>query len=233
MTDLEALRRALQAPPDEQFGELDVSKIMATGTRIRRRRRVLVGGGAMLATAAVLVGVAVLPQLGGSTPTPPADTLTTSPPPASTARTEPSPRPPLGDVVHTGIKDDKGEVVLYFVKTTVPRVPFGLMAAHMTATGPTSGLLNNETHRAGDAPGFHPIMGGNHDTGTFLPVFGYFVGPVARIETKVLGKTYRAQFARWSENPSVVMFWWPPEAVPDQALLGRPVAYDASGNRLN
>ena len=228
MTDLEALRRALQAPPDEQFGELDVSKIMATGTRIRRRRRVLVGGGAMLATAAVLLA------LGGAAPTPPADTLTTAPPPPpSTAPYTPPSRPPLGDIVYTGIKDDKGEVILYFVKTDVPKVPFGLVAAHMTASGPSSGVLNNETQRAGDAPGFHPIMGGNTETGTFLPVFGYFVGPAARIEAKVLGKTYRAQFARWSENPSVVVFWWPQDVVPDQELLGRPVAYDANGRRLN
>ncbi|MEV4312031.1 hypothetical protein [Actinocrispum sp. NPDC049592] len=233
MTDLEALRRALQAPPDEQFGELDVTKIMATGTRIRRRRRVLVGGGAMLATAAVLVGVAVIPQLGGPAPAPPADTLTTAPPPSSTAPYTPPPRPPLGDVVYTGIKDAQGEVILYFVRTDVPNVPFGLVAAHMTASGPRSGVLNNETQRAGDAPGFHPIMGGGSETGTFLPVFGYFVGPAARIETKVLGKTYRARLARWSENPSVVVFWWPREAVPDQELLSKPVAYDANGRRLN
>lgn len=76
-------------------------------------------------------------------------------------------------------------------------------------------------------------MGGNNETGVFLPAFGYFSGPAARIEATVSGRTVRAHIAKWSIKDNVVIFWFPQQAVPDARLLARPVAYDAKGNRLN
>jgi len=234
MTDLEALRRALREPPTEQFGDLDVSRIMASGRRIRTRRRVLVGGGAVAATAAVLVAVTTFGNLAAPAPVAPATVLPTEPSPVVPRQVD---RPPLGDVIHTGIMDARGEVVFYFYKIDVPELPkvhFGLSAAHLDQhNNLKQGVANNEFRKAADAPGFHPIMGGNSETGVFVPAFGYFVGPAAQVKATVMGRTVNAKLATWSEDPTVHAFWFDEGVVPEQEMLGRPTAFDATGKRLN
>lgn len=232
MTDLDALRRALNEPPAEQFAPLDINKIMTSGRQIRRRRRAVIGAGAVLATAAVLIGVTTVVR--APAPSPPADpplpTVSDIQPPVPKAKA-------LGDVVRTGIQQPKGELVFFFSEVNVPELPnvhFAVNSGWLSPPGDLiGGIQNSELRRAGDAPGFHPIMGGDSALGTFTPAFGYFVGPAARIEAKVLGRTVRAQVAVWSENPDVRAYWFPEDAVPDAELLGRPVAYDAEGKRLN
>jgi hypothetical protein len=75
-------------------------------------------------------------------------------------------------------------------------------------------------------------MGGESSSGVFVPCFGYYVGPAERIESKVNGVVVQARLAKWSQNPSVVAFWFPQDVVPDENLLGIPQAYDAKGNVL-
>ncbi|GAB3894402.1 hypothetical protein GCM10029964_072810 [Kibdelosporangium lantanae] len=207
---------------------------MASGRRIRTRRRVMAGGGAIVATAAVLVAVTTFGNLATPAPVTPATTLQTEPSPVVPPQVD---RPPLGDIIHTGITDDRGEVVFYFYKIDAPELPqvhFGLSVAHLDQHNDLKqGLANNEFRRAADAPGFHPIMGGNSESGVFVPTFGYFVGPAAQIRATVLGRTVRAQMATWSEDPTVHAFWFTQDQVPDQDMLGRPVALDANGKRLN
>jgi hypothetical protein len=233
MSDLDALRRAMQAPPDEQFGALDIDKIMTTGKWIRRRRRASIGAAAVLATAAVVVGVTTFIQ-----PTPP------SPPaqqPVLPTVSDPVPTAPklrqLGDLVRTGIQHPDGEQVFFMYLIDAPDLPdvhFGIASGHRTPSGYVrDGIANNDfQNENGGRPGFHHISGGSDDTGTFTPAFGYYVGPAARIEARVLGRTVRARTAEWSEDKNIKLFWFPEDLVPDADLLGRPTAYDAQGKRL-
>src|ERR1041384_6552888 len=124
MSDLDALRRAMQAPPDEPFGPLDVDRIMARGKGIRRRRIAAIGSGATLATAVVLVIVTTLVR-----PSPPADPAQPLLPTVTAPVLSPPPAQPWGEVVRTGTQDANGEeVVFYFRKidaADLPDVHFG------------------------------------------------------------------------------------------------------------
>jgi len=71
------------------------------------------------------------------------------------------------------------------------------------------------------------IVGDQH-----IPVFGYFSGPAAKITTSVHGQTVAANLATWTEDPSVVFFWFDPDLVADSASLTPLIAYDANGKRL-
>jgi hypothetical protein len=223
MTDLDTLRHALRETPAETFGELDLSAMMATGARIRRRRRILVGGGVVVTTAVVLFAAATAGQLAHVAPSP-----ARQPTPTTSTSVEPPAVSPLGDVISTGIHDAHGELVFYFVRVTAPelsKVAFGIAFGHRTPSGKLMpGTLNNDTNRPALEPGFHPIMGGNSETGVYVPAYGYFVGDAKRIEALVSGKIVEANCARWSEDPSVMAFWFPPDLVPDANLLGRPFA---------
>jgi hypothetical protein len=234
MSDLDALRRALQAPPDEPFGPVDIDKIMSTGKRIRRRRRAVIGAGAVLATAAVLVGVTTF-TLQPPAQVPPAQQTTL--PTVTEPVAAPPKAQPFGEVIRTGVMQGDEELVFYFFainSADLPMVHFGIAAGRMSSSGYLrGGIANNDFHNEnGDRAGFHHIMGGSDDTGTFTPAFGYYVGPAARIESRVLGKTVRANVTPWSEDPNVKLFWFTEGVVPDAELLGRPTAYDSMGNRL-
>ncbi len=68
MNDLDALRAALPSSRARRARRsVDVDRIMALGSRIRRRRRLATGGAALAVTAALLVGVAVMTHLRPST----------------------------------------------------------------------------------------------------------------------------------------------------------------------
>ena len=235
MTDLDALRRAMQAPPAEGFGELDPDEIMVTGGRIRRRRRILVSGGAVLMTAFALVGVTAVGQFRQRAPdvAQPGLTVTTAPP--ASASPGSGHEPPLGDVITTGVRDGKGELVFYFYAIDVADlrgVDFGIAVGHRTPSGELVPGTSNNDFSDGARPGFHHITGGDSTTGAFVPAFGYYVGSAARIESVVEGKTVQAQVAPWSENPSIVAFWFPQDVVPNANVLGVPDAYDAQGKLL-
>jgi hypothetical protein len=103
---------------------------------------------------------------------------------------------------------------------------------HRTASGELIPGTSNNDFTATDRPGFHYIMGGDASRGVFVPAFGYYVGPAARIEARVQGTTVQARVVPWSQNPSIVAFWFPQEVVPNANVLGVPNAFDAQGNLL-
>ena len=240
MNDLGKLRAALHEPSAEEL-TLDIAQVMATGRRIRRRRRMASATGLVAVAAAVVLVVTAAGQLRqeGPAQAPAAALRTASPvvsPPPPPSATD-APRPPLGEVIPTGIYDPLGERVFYAVEIddpqVLPDVHFGLMAGHRGSDGQlTGGMLNNEFRGSDRSPGFHAVDGGETSEGQFLPVFGYFVGPAEEITTTVHGKTMVARQASWSKDPQVVVFWFSEADVPSAAVLTPLVAYGKGGVRL-
>ncbi|MFI5583589.1 hypothetical protein ACIA5G_01020 [Amycolatopsis sp. NPDC051758] len=236
MNDLDDFRAALRRPPGEPFAEPDLAKIMADGTRIRRRRRVLQSTAGVAAAAVVVLVVVFAVQLRQPAPAPvaqPPSISVTTPPTTTTG----SPQSvPLGDVVGTGIQTGAGEIVLFARAVDEPRllpdIHFGLVAGFRSGTSLQGALATNEVRGSDRSFGFHATDGGELVNDQVIPVFGYFAGPVARITTTVKGKTVEANLAKWTEDPNVVFFWFDRTEVPDSGALTPLVAYDANGKRL-
>lgn len=249
MTDLETLRSALREPPAEEFAAPDLGAIMTKGRRIRRRRRLATGAGGIAAAAVtvlVIVGAVALKEPSPERQQlPPAASALPSPSPTLPAPTVtglPSPTPladagPLGDVVPLGTRGDDGrEMVLYATPlddSVLPGVAFGLQVAYRNDDGTYEVLLGTNEFKGDDRSfGFHATDGGELIRGAFVPVFGYFAGPATRISSTVRGKPVEAKTAVWSEDPSVVIFWFPSSDVESSDVLTPLVAYDAKGQRL-
>jgi len=236
MNDIDDLRAALRQPPAEPFAEPDLARIMADGGRIRRRRKLLNTTGALAAAAAVVAVVVFAVQLRQPAPI----AQPALPPPTVSSTTVPSETAPqrqaLGDVVLTGIRSGSDELVIYAVPIDEPIRPdihFGLMVGYRNAQGSlTSLLMSNETVTSDRSFGFHATDGGENLGRGLIPVFGYFAGPAAKITTTVHGATMVAKQAQWTEDPTVVIFWFDLADVPSSQSLTPLVAYDAKGNRL-
>ncbi|WP_037362250.1 hypothetical protein [Amycolatopsis orientalis] len=243
MTDeLERLRAALQEAPAEPFAEPDLDRIFREGGRIRRRRRFLASSGAAVAVVAVVFGAVWLRAPGGApeqvhaaaSPSPVVTSVSsTIPAPASTTA-EPK---PLGEVISTGTYADGGELVFYATEIddpeNLPTVQFGVMASLSEPDGNLRPLyLANESEGQDRSFGFHATSGGTTVSDVWVPVYGYFSGPAARIETTVDGRTVPAHTARWSEDPDVVVFWFDQDEVPSAERATPLVAYSADGKRL-
>ncbi|TVT58893.1 hypothetical protein FNH05_06215 [Amycolatopsis rhizosphaerae] len=253
MPDIDELRAALRQEPEQGYRVPDLDAVVALGKRIRRRRRVAAASGAVAVAAAVVVVLGLTSQLrpgvppagdGGpaiSVARPPAATATSGETPVSpesvesTAGESPAPK---GDVVPTGIHDEAGEIVLYAVgldEAALPDVHFGLAVGHRGPSGRlTTDRVANVITGTDRAPGFRVFDGGTDETATrtWVPAFGYYVGPAARITTTVRGKTVEASLASWSEDPNVVFFWFTRDEVPDATLATPPRAYAADGSAL-
>ena len=241
MTDeLDRLRAALQEAPAEPFAEPDLDRIFKEGGRIRRRRRFLTSSGAALAVVAVVFGAVWLRSPGGA---PEQVHAAASPPPVvtSVASSTPAPTPaesrPLGEVISTGSYTDGAELVFYATEIddpdNLPAVQFGVMASLYEPDGNLRPLyLANESDGKDRSFGFHATSGGTTISDTWVPVYGYFSGPAARIETTVDGRTVPAHTARWSEDPEVVVFWFDQDDVPSAERATPLVAYSADGKRL-
>jgi hypothetical protein len=236
MNDLDDFRAALRRSPSEPFAEPDLARIMADGTRIRRRRRVLTTTAGIAAAATVVLVVVFAGQLRQPPPAPVAQPPAppTSSAPASTSA--PPERPPLGDVVGTGIQTQAGEIV-FFARAVdepqiLPDIHFGLVAGFRSGTSLQAALATNEVRGSDRSFGFHATDGGELISDQLIPVFGYFAGPATRITTTVHGKTVDASLTKWTEDPSVVFFWFDPVEVPDSGSLSPLVAYDSNGKRL-
>ncbi|WP_406640033.1 hypothetical protein [Amycolatopsis sp. WGS_07] len=239
MTDeLDRLRAALQEPPAEPFAEPDLDRIFKEGGRIRRRRRFLTSSGAALAVVAVVFGAVWLRSPGSA---PEQIHAAASPPPVVTSVASSSPAPaaprPLGEVISTGTYTDGAELVFYATEIddpeNLPAVQFGVMASLYEPDGDLRPLyLANETDGKDRSFGFHATSGGTTISDTWVPVYGYFSGPAARIETTVDGRAVPAHTARWSEDPDVVVFWFDQDDVPSAERASPLVAYSADGKRL-
>ncbi|MDQ7803900.1 hypothetical protein Q5425_09155 [Amycolatopsis sp. A133] len=233
MNELDDFRAALRQPPEEPFAEPDLAKIMADGTRIRRRRRLLTGTAGVAAAAAVVLVVVFAIQLRQPAPAPVAQPP--SPAPALSTTAGPPAEQPMGNVVGTGIRTRAGELVFYARAINLPELPdthFGLVAGVRSGTSLQSLLVANEFRGSDRSFGFHATDGGEVIRDQLIPVFGYFAGPAARITTTVHGFTVEAKLAKWSADPNVVFFWFNPDAVPDSAVMTPLIAYDADGKRL-
>lgn len=260
MNDLDDLRDAMHSTPGFEPRPLDLTQVMAAGGRMRRRRRITVGAASGLAVLVLLVGGAQLARPGTAQPAgqvaagapagtepPGTEPPGTEPPGTEPAGTEPSagatvedPAPtvdrPLGAVVDTGLTVEGLPRVLWMQhidEPTVPDVALSIIAGRRTADGELLvDVANNEVEGSDRAPGFHAGEAAMVVDGGQTPAFGYYVGPAAKITVVADGRTVRAEHAAWSEDPSVIMFWFSLETVKPTSRIGRASAYDADGRRL-
>jgi hypothetical protein len=225
MSDLETLRRALQAPPVAELARPRIGEVMSRGRRLRRRRRALAAGGfACLAAvlAAAGIGASQLGRPAAPVQQPP---LTAVPPPHRPAGA-------YGAAIDTGIRKNARELVFFAVRIRNKHLPgdtFGLMGAYQDRAGHLSGKVEtNETSGSDVTAGFHaieaPING--------IPEFGYYAGPAAKITGTVGGRTIRAATARWSVNKKIVIFWFSPRDNPGAVDVTNLAAFTAHGKKL-
>ncbi|BFU43569.1 hypothetical protein [Krasilnikovia sp. MM14-A1004] len=227
MTDLDDLRDALQSPPGFAPRVLNLDQVMASGGRLRRRRRVAVGAASALAVGVLLVGGGQVARLAGGPPSAPAG-------PAGVA-TAPNSHV-LGEVMPTGVKADAAEWVLYAQPVEVPGqsgVHFGFQLGRRSADGSLRDeVMTNDVDGSDRSPGFHAVQRAmTIDAGTTL-TFGYYVGAPATITARADGRTVIAERAVWSEDSSVTVFWFRPRDVTPSTKLSRLTAKDAQGRVL-
>jgi hypothetical protein len=221
MNDIEDLRNAMHATPDFEPGPLDLTAVMVAGGRLRRRRRLAVGAASGLAVVALLVGGAQFtrgeperaPGIG-----------------AAASRDSGV----LGEVVPTGLWSGKDEWVLYIVPLQdIPGVPFGVVAGRRLASGSlTADVLTNERTGSARAAGFHAGQKSMVVGNVTSPTFGYYAGGASRITVRADGKLVEAHQAIWSEDPSIVLFWFDPLQVEGETRLTQLTAYDSNGRTL-
>ena len=245
MTDLNDFRAALRAP-DPQLRPLDVEAIMVAGTRVRRRRRLTVGAGSALAVMALLLGgsqvVRITQQPAVTTPGAAAET--SQKPTATAPPRNPAVSPPArnavgewwGNVVRTGIRGSDGEWVMFARQVEgkgAGQVTLGVTMGQRLESGEVVDVSgSNETEGSDRAPGFHAVSGPTNLDGEDVPAFGYYVGSPARITARVSGRSVTARSAVWSEDPSVVFFWFDMKTVGPRSDPDRLRAYDDTGKEL-
>jgi hypothetical protein len=251
MTDLDALRSALHGSSAEEHGAVDVAAVMASGRRIRTRRRLVRGGAVVSGTAALLVAIFVVGQPGaGTVPEQPMIQITAAKP------ADPN-SVPVGNVVLTGFDNE----VLYFVagyreaydhKRSPTVASAGDLEGPVVPDGTGYGLTlgNNGVGRiiplqttgaAGRWTGFHSIT--TRDTsaardagnpgGTRL--YGYYEGAVRRILLELDDEVVAtARTARWSADGDITIFWFAPEDIPagEELHTFQLVAYDENGQLM-
>ncbi|WP_305787218.1 hypothetical protein [Symbioplanes lichenis] len=239
MTDLDTFRNALEGPGDSLPPALD--DIMGAGRRLRLKRRL----------ATVTVAAAALVVAAGSTVT----VWQAQAPPAVQAAAWPTsasaPDGTWGAPVRTGIKQNGREIVLTAFRPDHPGVGFGVRACVEEAGGKLGTCVYDFDDAAPDrSPGFHSVGAVANEGGTDFPMYGYYVGPAASVTATSRGKVVAAQTAQWSEDPDVVLFWFPLDQVflkPDKTHpnyaehkvtpgeepdMANWAAFDADGNAL-
>ena len=111
----------------------------------------------------------------------------------------------------------------------IPKTHFGIMAGRQLPSGElVDEVMANETTGSDNAPGFHAVQGSMGLDAGKSPTFGYYVGPAAKITAKAGGKTVTAKHATWSEDPSVVVFWFSPSV----SGVGKLAAFNSAGKQL-
>jgi hypothetical protein len=165
-----------------------------------------------------------------STNPPSTNPASTNPPSTNPPATNPPAKPTkatvLGDIVKTGF----GDWVLFAtpVKAAeLPKTHFGVMAGRRSHGTLTGDVITNETKGSDKASGFHAVQGTMEVDGGQTPTFGYYAGPATRITGKAHGKTVTAGQAVWSEDASVIFFWFTPGTT-----VNSLAAYDKTGKKL-
>ncbi|BCJ55449.1 hypothetical protein Asp14428_69240 [Actinoplanes sp. NBRC 14428] len=233
MNDLDDLKDAMHSPPDFEPRELDLGAVMIQGGRLRRRRRLAVGATSAAAVLVLLVGGGQLVRAGGNRPDGGERAA------ASATATAPGSAGPAGgvqgDVISTGLTAPGGEpMVLWFQPLSGTKLPaIGLVAGRRAAGGALAAdVISNDAEGEDRTPGFHaaqaPMMVDDRPT----PAFGYFVGDPVKITVEANGRRVTARLARWSDDPSVVAFWFDPAEVKPDATLKKLTAYGKNGEPL-
>ncbi|GAB1693248.1 hypothetical protein [Krasilnikovia sp. M28-CT-15] len=228
MTDLDDLRDALQSPPGFAPRVIDLDQVMATGGRLRRRRRLTVGAASAFAVGVLLIGGSQVARLAGGPP---------SRAPDNPAQVVNAPDGHvLGTVMPTGVKAGAAEWVIYAQPVEVPGqsgIHFGFQLGRRSTDGSLrAGVMANDVEGSDRTPGFHSVTSAmTIDAGTTL-AFGYYVGSPATITARAGGRMVTAGMAAWSEDPSVTVFWFRPRDVTPDTKLTRLTAKDAQGRVL-
>ena len=225
MNDVERLREAMAQPPAERFAEVDVQQVMRVGGRRRMRRRLVAGAGAVLALVVVagsVFGVQIYRDAQDG------KAVTVAAP--HTAATDAA---PFGSVIDTGIVDGQGEAVLYFahVRDAAGTGEYELVLAHKTADGKLTPALTTAAVLGGD--GFHSVTTGH--PGSFVPLFGFFIGPVQHFKAVYAGDPLPVIGQRVDEL-NVTVFWAQPKYDAEDINVASVVqlaAFDAQGNLLD
>jgi hypothetical protein len=203
------------------------------------RTRWLYAVGAPVACAAVVIAGTVAANAAMSprpAAAPAADLQFGAPAPAKSAPASSAPDPsaakPLGDVISTGIAAKTGKWVFFaqaIDEKALPQTHFGIMAGHRLPSGELAAdVMANEVKGSDRAPGFHAVQGGMQIDAGKSPTFGYYVGSATKITAQAGGHTVTAKHAVWSEDPSVVVFWFDPAV----SGIGKLAAYDKAGKKL-
>jgi hypothetical protein len=246
MNNLDELRDAMHSTPDFEPKSLDLAAVMSAGGRLRRRRRATVGAASGAAVLVLLVGGFQLVRPETSQPGVAAAGQPSSAVPARTAEpsataVEENPDEPItgdafGDVVETGIKVDGLDRLLWMQRLDDPALPdtsIGIATGWRTTAGQlVVDVVNNEVEGSDRAPGFHALEMAMVVNDKPSPAFGYYVGDAAKITVTADGRTVRAEQATWSEDRSIVLFWFPLNKVKPTSKVGKATAYDDTGRKL-
>ncbi|MEU4222382.1 hypothetical protein AB0F10_44470, partial [Actinoplanes sp. NPDC026623] len=142
----------------------------------------------------------------------------------------------LGDIVDTGMRTNGFPRLLWVTEideAALPDTAIGLAAGRRDAGGRlVTDVVSNEFEGSDRAPGFHALQAPTTVGSEKVPAFGYYVGDAARITVTAGGRKVTARQVVWSEDPSVVLFWFSLDQVGSADHLGRAGAYGANGRSL-
>ncbi|WP_229068808.1 hypothetical protein [Actinoplanes sp. DH11] len=256
MTQLEELKDAMHSPPDFEPAPLDLAHVMSAGGRLRRRRRIAVGGASALTVAALLIGGSQLPGLGRPAGEVPAAGLsgagqsaapTPVPPTGNPSARVPSPDNSsapgiLGTIVETGKRAGGRQWVIY-VETIDPDDldnNLTLVLGH-TKTGTIDDfrieIVGSDAGAGRMTPGFHAVEAGRVVGGRTTPTFGYYVGNAAKItardtDTGAVVRAHRTAWEGFGKADKMQIFWFDFAQGKAPANLTDFTAYDSKGVEL-
>jgi hypothetical protein len=257
MTEQDALKDAMESPPDFEPAPLDLGAIMGAGSRLRRRRRFAAGTASVMAVTAVfvvgnqLMSMAEVPRSTGwsgpagtavqPTPSRPAPSGGNSPNPVPSTLDSSAPGV-LGKIVYTGQRVDGREWVLYAETRDPDKINDNLtLVLGRTETGYindfTTDIVSDDTGGRRMSPGFHAVRAGTILDGRTTPTFGYYAGDAYKItarDTKT-GTQVNAHLTAWSsfDGPEQAQIFWFDFTQGRQPMtLTGLTAYDRQGNQL-
>jgi hypothetical protein len=252
MTDLDELKSALDSPPGFEPVQLDFDRVMAAGTRRRRRQQVGIAAVSGLGVAALLVGGGALMNLAAPSPVANGAAAYAEPSGAVPSDAVPSGAVPsainssapgiLGKVVETGRMVEGKQWIIYVETVDPDRLNRNLtLVLGRTKTGYindfTEDIISYDAGATRMTPGFHAVKPGTVIDGRTTPTFGYYRGNAAKITARDsrTGATVDAHLTAWSgfaATEKAQIFWFDFTQGQTPATLTDLTAYDRSGKKL-